>query len=443
CRCLADGPGEKTRSTLAWSLSAITQLWINKTGEKKPSLVMSKVIWRGHPLVFPEQECWQAELQQQDPSSRHSHLAAGSRLTTPQSHSATSKMLPWKPCQNITTFRFTLRCCTERKDLTISCYICCIILTVIFNKMNMDNKRNLMYIEPCKGEKVEYANVCDRLKHAQKMLGGAYSLLLLGLELEEQHHMACGRSKLSRTNTDRSLFETFYQFCTYFVWITFYRKQFVQIQQEVGRLLRSDTFNPALRAQAETAGTGGTELTKAEDKEEVWKEQTMSEQEQKSTQRESRRHYPKRPAIKSIVNQRSPAIISILPSPKEEAHRLFRRPHEKTERSSFYALRDAEADDYTENNLLDQMLDVSSFKVGLLGQLYRQFNPLTLSPVGPEAGGEANTDDHEENSAILFWVAKGQEAAICEVCALHAALSRQATAISRATTEAVFTDDEC
>lgn len=40
----------------------------------------------------------------------------------------------------------------------------------------------------------------------------------------------------------------------------------------------------------------------------------------------SRKRNPKRPAIKSIINQRSPVIVSLLPSPKEKSQYLF-KPH--------------------------------------------------------------------------------------------------------------------
>ena len=47
--------------------------------------------------------------------------------------------------------------------------------------------------------------------------------------------------------------------------------------------------------------------------------------EQKLSPAEYRRLHGKRPAIKSIINQRSPALVSILPQPSEAAHWLFKR----------------------------------------------------------------------------------------------------------------------
>lgn len=45
------------------------------------------------------------------------------------------------------------------------------------------------------------------------------------------------------------LHQCLYSFFCYVAWVTFSRKDLRGIQEEVGRLLRSDTFNPALRTR--------------------------------------------------------------------------------------------------------------------------------------------------------------------------------------------------
>ena len=45
-----------------------------------------------------------------------------------------------------------------------------------------------------------------------------------------------------------------YSFFCYVAWVTFGRRDLRGIQQEVGRLLRSDTFNPARRTRQEDPG---------------------------------------------------------------------------------------------------------------------------------------------------------------------------------------------
>lgn len=43
------------------------------------------------------------------------------------------------------------------------------------------------------------------------------------------------------------MYEDFYLFCTYVVWITFNRKNLDRVKIEVGNMLRSSVFNPALQ----------------------------------------------------------------------------------------------------------------------------------------------------------------------------------------------------
>lgn len=47
------------------------------------------------------------------------------------------------------------------------------------------------------------------------------------------------------------LCQCLYSFFIYVAWVTFERQGLKEIQAEIGTLLRSDTFNPALRAQNE------------------------------------------------------------------------------------------------------------------------------------------------------------------------------------------------
>jgi len=301
-----------------------------------------------------------------------------------------------------------------------------------FNKMTLENKKNPMYIEPSVSEKIEYAEAIERMTVGQKLLGRAYCVLVLGLGLEEQHHMECGISRVSKTYTDRSLFETFYSFCTFVVWITFRRKEFECIKKEIGRILRSDTFNPAIRVKyAPEEPKSSQDPTKApkKDGEAVEESKPEPEEEKKLTPAEYRRLHPKRPAIKSIINQRSPAIVAILPSPKEESAWLFKRPQFNSESSGF------EEDEIgVDEKYKDLILDTKKFKTGILGEPYKMFNPQTLSPVGAE--NEEEGEDGEDAEKRNEESGSGEKTHTSDRGA-----SRGQTAISHATTEA-FTDDE-
>lgn len=87
-----------------------------------------------------------------------------------------------------------------------------------FEKLHQEHKQNTStYIEPSLSEKKAYADSLVKLEEAQKYLGQAYCVLVLGLGLEPQHHMSCGMSRVSSTDKDRSMFETLYSFCSFMV----------------------------------------------------------------------------------------------------------------------------------------------------------------------------------------------------------------------------------
>ena len=49
---------------------------------------------------------------------------------------------------------------------------------------------------------------------------------------------------------DRGIFETFYPYCVLFVWVTYKRRDYELINHEVGRLLRSDSFNSRVKIES-------------------------------------------------------------------------------------------------------------------------------------------------------------------------------------------------
>lgn len=95
----------------------------------------------------------------------------------------------------------------------------------------------------------------------------------------------------------------------------------------------------------------------------------------------------KRPAIKSILEQRSPVLVSLFPNSKDSAPRLFdrRTPLSLTARKNG----ENEDDCYTtmdDVNLIDM-------RVGIIGENISGFNPNNLTPFGTES--EKKTDDSE------------------------------------------------
>ncbi|XP_046340444.2 protein phosphatase 1 regulatory subunit 36-like [Haliotis rufescens] len=296
-----------------------------------------------------------------------------------------------------------------------------------FEKMNQENKKNPMYIEPSLSEKMAYADACARLDVAQRLLGQSYCVLVLGLGLEDQHHMGCGQSRVSSTYKDRSMFERFYVYCTYIVWITFRRKEFAIVKKEIGRMLRSDTFNPAIRVKY------APEESKEEQKpdKDVKVQDKIQEriEEKKLTPAEYRRLHPRRPAIKSIINQRSPAVISILPSPKEQSHWLFKRARPVSPNSLGRRDHDEEEEEEEQEMIRSLTINTVKLKIGIIGEASSGFNKVTLMPLGTEneeeegEGGDGQQKEMSEDANAD----KSQTA--------DRGMSRQQTSVSHVTTE--------
>ncbi|XP_020860426.1 protein phosphatase 1 regulatory subunit 36 isoform X4 [Phascolarctos cinereus] len=100
-------------------------------------------------------------------------------------------------------------------------------------------------------EKKEMELVMERLQESQKYLAQKYCILILGLGMPDKHHMACGKEKISDTQKDWKFFEAFFTFCTYVAWVVFRREYLTEIDEEIGRLFRTNMFNSARRRQKE------------------------------------------------------------------------------------------------------------------------------------------------------------------------------------------------
>lgn len=99
-------------------------------------------------------------------------------------------------------------------------------------------------------EKSRIEKADTMLRKLVKSLARCYCMLILGLEAEQYHHMNSGKNFASSGFKDRGLYETFYPYCTFFVWITFKRRDYEVIRQELGRLMRSDSFNSKLKVES-------------------------------------------------------------------------------------------------------------------------------------------------------------------------------------------------
>ncbi|XP_030070521.1 protein phosphatase 1 regulatory subunit 36 isoform X2 [Microcaecilia unicolor] len=123
----------------------------------------------------------------------------------------------------------------------LSCYL---------NKTSLEQKPKSIMAKCSATDRKEMADVVFQTELAKKHLAHMYGILVLGWTMPRFHHMACGKSRGSATHKDRTFFEYLYSFCTHLAWVTFLRKDLDVIQEEVGRLLRSNTFNFVLREKS-------------------------------------------------------------------------------------------------------------------------------------------------------------------------------------------------
>ncbi|XP_013377354.1 PREDICTED: protein phosphatase 1 regulatory subunit 36 isoform X2 [Chinchilla lanigera] len=207
-------------------------------------------------------------------------------------------------------------------------------------------------------EKKEMELVSSKLEEAQKYLAKKYCVLLLGLDMPDKHHMCCGRDKMSDTQKDWKFFESFFTFCTHVAWIVFRRQHLTEIEEEIGRLFRTNMFNiPRRRHEDEESGGERKRMTLVQ----------------------FRRMMAKRPAIKKAINMRSPVVSTLLPSLREKAQNIAEKKYQGGERRSGYVGKHMSSQD-----------SVPLPVVGILGEPRYLFNPHTLLPIDPEENAKAS-----------------------------------------------------
>lgn len=243
-----------------------------------------------------------------------------------------------------------------------------------FDRLSREANPNPVHIETSLAEKKYLAEMKVKLESAQKQLGRAYGVLILGIGMCNEHHMSCGKSRVSNTYKDRSMYETMYSFCTFVVWIAFRRREHDILKREINRMLRTDTFNPVLRIKNADSSAGEDEL------------------ESKLSPAEYRRTQGNRPPIKSIVTQRSVALVSILPLPREEADWLFKRSGTLSPTSLGKIGQEEDlSEEQMELEFKHLNFDMQNLNVGIIGEPLDQFNLLTLTPLDEEIDDRRNT----------------------------------------------------
>ncbi|XP_029918808.1 protein phosphatase 1 regulatory subunit 36 [Myripristis murdjan] len=317
--------------------------------------------------------------------------------------------------------------------LYLSCY---------FELKSLENKPKPLMAEPSMTERQMMAKTSAKVEMAQKKLAVCYFSLVMGPEMALHQNKSGHKSWVSSTYKELLLHECLYRFICYVGWVTFGRKHLRVIQEEVGRLLHSDTFNSAPRNRTDR-NSGETRPTH---------DGSVDTGQTDPKERGCKGKSQRRPGLSSIVTQRSPLMVSLLPLPKEQSPHLFLGIKARRQSPPPAEL----CDTNTLMEELDQQLASVSF--GILGQPLKQFSCTTLLPKGrkkkdgnveddEDEADEDEDDDAEDNNNEHSCIrVQGSKSSLmrCKSTGVdrHGKTSRTNTGISRATTEAVTSDTE-
>ncbi|KAM9340207.1 protein phosphatase 1 regulatory subunit 36 [Symphorus nematophorus] len=255
-------------------------------------------------------------------------------------------------------------------------------LSCFFEHKYLENKPKPSMVVDIITEHRMMAEALAKMEIAQKKLAVSYFSLIMGLEIEQHQQTSYHKGRMPSNSAEWLLHACLYSFFCYVAWVTFGRKDLRDIQEEVGRLLYSDTFNTAMKNRTDATVNGSVKTGEADPKETGCNSTFMH----RTSQR--------RPAFSTTVNQPSPLMMSLLPSPKERSPHLFLSGRARRQNSPHAEHCDTKA--LTEE--LNQQLASVSF--GILGKPLRQFCRSTLIPHGEEKNNRDEDDDHEPGSDV-------------------------------------------
>uniref|UniRef100_A0A8C6ISU8 Uncharacterized protein n=1 Tax=Melopsittacus undulatus TaxID=13146 RepID=A0A8C6ISU8_MELUD len=177
-------------------------------------------------------------------------------------------------------------------------------ISFYLEKIALEKKYRSLSLTMISFEKTEMDNVLEKIAMSRIHLAKVYCNLILGRRMAQQSSRK-GKPSLQK---DRSYFEGLYNFSSYVIWLVFRRKHFQVIREEIGRLLFSDVFNPALRGkkniELQERGNGTADANTA---------QLLY----------PRKGRDKHPSISTMIQQCSPVLSTLLPLPKDSAQYLF------------------------------------------------------------------------------------------------------------------------
>ncbi|KAM4665688.1 protein phosphatase 1 regulatory subunit 36 isoform 3-T6 [Amazona ochrocephala] len=177
-------------------------------------------------------------------------------------------------------------------------------ISFYLEKIALEKRYRSLTLTMISFEKTEMDNVLEKLAMSRIHLARLYCNLMLGRHMAQQS----SRKEKPSLQRDRSYSEGLYNFSSYVTWLVFRRKHFQVIREEIGRLLFSDVFNPALRGKKNTVlqkqGGGAGDANTV---------QLLY----------PRKDRVKHPSISTMIQQCSPVVRTLLPLLKDSAQYLF------------------------------------------------------------------------------------------------------------------------
>ncbi|CAF1376385.1 unnamed protein product [Rotaria sordida] len=233
---------------------------------------------------------------------------------------------------------------------------------------------NPLCVEFNSEERGRISNAEGHMNTALLFVAQKYSNIVLGTGLKQFHHfywiegndgdpltkkrdIIPYSGRVSRTLIDRGYAELLIIFATFVVWITFERKQFELIRAEIGRIIRTNAFpNPTYSTiQIRTRSTRSTtsDFSMSGNNENPSSHMTMmSERKSTGASRKSIRSQKtiatastdmsrtsntssksgtKRQPFQRLLTQRSPVVVTLLPTARDQSAWLFSRRHGKND----------------------------------------------------------------------------------------------------------------
>ncbi|KAK2873125.1 hypothetical protein Q8A67_023022 [Cirrhinus molitorella] len=276
-----------------------------------------------------------------------------------------------------------------------------------------------------------------KLELAQRQLAVCYFRLQMKLLPHQQQISDRVRMSLNASiDRDMQLNECLLRFYSYAVWVTFERRGLRGIRMETGWLFGSNMFNPTLNESKKGS--------KVQESLQMSQSKVLNSRQTSLNNRKSN----SLPPLNKIINQHSPLMVSLLPTPQEMASHLFGRFRGPKPPSTEH--RDSET---VIEGLREQLKEqLKSLSFGILGRPLSLFSSETLKPHEGQSEEETENEEDEGSNSDVVSADTGAHIRSNKTSVAgqrsHTTTtdkrmrSSRADLASRATTEAVSSDTE-